>query len=91
MPYLVAYDIADDRRRALVATVLLDYGQRLQESLFLCHIKEDRKAEMVQRVTEEVARDQDRVHVTPVCAGCWAGVEVLGLAERPEDPESYVR
>jgi CRISPR-associated protein Cas2 len=91
MPYLVAYDIADDRRRTRVATVLLNYGQRLQESLFLCHIDAARKAEMLGRVEAEVAREQDRVHVVPVCAGCWEGVQVLGLGERPEDPEFYVR
>lgn len=32
--YLIAYDIADDRRRVLVATRLASYGDRVQFSVF---------------------------------------------------------
>jgi CRISPR-associated protein Cas2 len=34
MKMLVAYDISDDRRRDQAVRILLDYGQRVQESVF---------------------------------------------------------
>jgi CRISPR-associated protein Cas2 len=33
--YLIAYDVADDRRRARVSTKLSSYGDRLQYSVFI--------------------------------------------------------
>ena len=33
--YVVAYDIRDDRRRKRVANLLLSYGERVQESVFM--------------------------------------------------------
>jgi CRISPR-associated protein Cas2 len=38
MRYLITYDIADDRRREDVATVLSGYGPRVQLSVFECDI-----------------------------------------------------
>ena len=37
--FLVAYDIADDRRRALVASRLKAYGERIQFSVFIVDVK----------------------------------------------------
>lgn len=42
--YLIAYDIADDRRRNRVATLLKHYGKRLQYSVFLV---ESRPAKLI--------------------------------------------
>jgi CRISPR-associated protein Cas2 len=33
--YLIAYDIPDDRRRSRIADILLSYGRRVQESVFI--------------------------------------------------------
>jgi CRISPR-associated protein Cas2 len=38
MRYLITYDIADDRRREDVATVLSGYSPRVQLSVFECDI-----------------------------------------------------
>jgi len=37
--YLVAYDISDDRRRAVVAKCLQSYGDRVQYSVFVVDIR----------------------------------------------------
>lgn len=36
--YLISYDIASDRMRSKVAKKLLNYGKRVQYSVFECHI-----------------------------------------------------
>ncbi len=38
MQYWACYDIADDRRRQRLSDVLLDFGTRVQESVFQCLI-----------------------------------------------------
>jgi CRISPR-associated endonuclease Cas2 len=38
--YLVTYDVADDKRRDRVHRTLLDFGDALQFSVFLCDLNE---------------------------------------------------
>ena len=72
MRYLVGYDISDDKRRDRVATALLDFGQRLEESLFLVYAESARYKELMDRLSN-LAGDGplDRIHVIPVCDACW--------------------
>ena len=44
--YLAAYDISDDRRRTRVARLLLQYGQRLQKSVFEIEVDPDELPEL---------------------------------------------
>ena len=39
--FAICYDITDDRRRARVSTALLDYGARLQESVFVATLDDE--------------------------------------------------
>lgn len=39
--YVICYDILNDRARQRIAKVLLDYGQRVQKSVFELYIKEE--------------------------------------------------
>lgn len=48
--YVAAYDIQDNRRRAKVATVLSEYGERLQRSVFLVSIESEDLLTLKQRV-----------------------------------------
>lgn len=36
---LICFDISDKKRLRKTANVLLDYGKRVQHSIFECHIK----------------------------------------------------
>ena len=44
--YLVSYDISSDRVRGKVAKKLLDYGKRVQYSVFECDLDKKRYKEM---------------------------------------------
>ena len=79
MRYLVGYDIADDRRRDRVATTLLDFGKRLEESLFLVYAEPARHEELLARLRKLVdGAPLDRIHVVPICNACWSKVVVFG-------------
>ena len=91
MRYLVGYDISDDKRRDRVATTLLDFGQRLEESLFLVYAESARYKELMDRLAR-LAGDAplDRIHVIPVCDSCWRKSVTFGVGQLPEEPEFYV-
>lgn len=90
MRYLVTYDIADHRRRDRLATRLLDFGQRLEESVFLVDAADARLEALRERIGKEISLMEDRVHLVPVCEGCWKRAEAFGLAELPGDRRFYV-
>ena len=91
MLYLVAYDIADDARRNRTADALLDFGVRVQESVFECLIENDaRVRELLGRLREIAAADEDSVRVVPVCATCAAKLIIIGRGELTQDRDVYV-
>ena len=90
MQFVICYDIADDRRRTRVASALLDFGTRVQESVFVAHLDDELAGRMRERLTRVVDSDWDRVHVFEVCGECGKRVWTLGTAEVVRDPEWYV-
>ncbi len=89
MTILVSYDVSDDRRRAHLSAALLDYGSRVQESVFWIDAEEDIIPRMRSRITQ-IAAPEDSIWLVPVCAGCAGKIETLGIARRPVLPEFWV-
>lgn len=89
MQYLVAYDISDDVRRERAVRVLLDYGPRVQESVFYSEIDEELAVRMVARLRSVLAKE-DVLWVVPICRACMKGVITMGPTRVPEVPEFWV-
>ncbi len=90
MLYVVCYDIADDRRRERLAGALLDYGSRIQESVFAAHLDQELYERMMRRIGKIIDGASDRVHVIRLCQGCEDRVIALGLAEVKKDAAYWV-
>ena len=90
MQYVVCYDIADDARRSRVSNCLLDFGKRVQESVFIANLEDEDAARMVQRLDRLVHPNLDCVHIFELCAACDGKTRVLGVAETVRDQEFYV-
>ena len=41
---LVCYDVSDNKERRDLANIILEFGKRIQESVFLCDLHEERMA-----------------------------------------------
>ena len=90
MQYWVCYDIADDRRRQRLSDVLLDFGTRVQESVFQCLLDPALAEEMMARVRRTIEEHTDKVHVVAVCDACAGRVVVYGIAMQASDPEYLI-
>ena len=90
MQYVICYDIADDGRRSRVANALLDYGTRVQESVFVANLDEELAERMRQRVGRLIEAAWDRVHIFALCGACEKRTVYMGSAEKVEDAEFYV-
>lgn len=90
MQYVVCYDIADDKRRDHLAALLLNYGKRVQESVFVANLDSELAQRMSVEVEKAVDAERDRVHIFHLCRACVAGTVVMGTAEVVEDRAWYV-
>lgn len=68
MKALLIYDIADDRLRARVADMCLDYGlHRIQYSAFFGEMSHNRQEEILQRIKRKSGKKPLSVYVFPLC------------------------
>ena len=90
MQYVVCYDISDDARRSRLANCLLDFGSRVEESVFVANLDDALALRMMERVKRLVQENEDRVHVFELCLGCAGKTVTLGNAEVVEDHDFYI-
>ncbi|WP_322797236.1 CRISPR-associated endonuclease Cas2 [Tepidiforma sp.] len=61
--YLVAYDIADDRRLRDVYREMVGWGVRLQYSVYLCDLSKPELIRMRRRLLELIVPEKDSVAI----------------------------
>lgn len=79
MLWLICYDIEDDSTRQRAAQALLRYGERVQRSIYECHLN-TRELQALQRELENIVdRVSDRVRLYPLCRRDRPGIRVDGF------------
>lgn len=90
MRFVVCYDIADDMRREKAANALLDFGARIQESVFLATLDDELLERMMVRLEKVVDAIEDTVHIFALCAACEGKARSIGKARLPQDQDYYI-
>lgn len=90
LQWVVCYDSADDNRRDRLVKVLLDYGQRVQESVFWLEGEEDLAQRIRERIAKVVNVEEDLLWIVPLCGGCAKRIEPMGKQGKPTIPEYYI-
>lgn len=88
--HLVCYDIREPKRLMRVAKILLDFGTRVQYSVFECSLTEKQLALLQQRLKTVMKMDEDSVRFYRLCESCCSKAEVLGEGTIAETPEVYI-
>jgi len=81
--YVVAYDIADDRRRSKVVKVLEAIGHRVNFSVFECMLTDIQYRNMCERLSKHVVAKDDQVIIYPLCTECYARIRYMPEARKP--------
>ncbi len=76
--YVIAYDIADDRRRSKIHKILSGFGKWTQFSLFECFLTRKQLVLLYSKLAEHLVEQQDSVRFYPLCANCVERVETVG-------------
>lgn len=90
MLHVVCYDISSDKARDRMSRTLLDFGVRIQESVFECVLNTALRAEMIARLQRVPLGADDRVRVYRVCERCVEQVEIYGEGDITRDPDYYL-
>jgi CRISPR-associated protein Cas2 len=91
MIVVVAYDIADDRRREDVAMLLSGYGPRVQLSVFECQVRSvDELRRLRAEIRARVDPLDDQVRVYPTTAPSFAERVVIGARTVEERADYWI-
>lgn len=65
---MVIYDIVEDRVRAKIADLCLDYGlSRIQYSAFVGNLSHAHQDELLQKARRRLGRTEGRLALFPIC------------------------
>lgn len=91
MKYVVTYDIADDRRREDVATLLSGYGPRVQLSVFECEFRTRHETGTVRAKLRDLINPiEDQVRVYPLDDRAAGQVTVIGARMIEERQDFWI-
>ena len=83
---VLIYDVEEDRIRARVADICLDYGlERIQYSAFFGRLNRNRRQELCLRVQAEIGDESARVRVIPVCEDDLKDMWIFDQYRRDDD------
>ena len=90
MLYVICYDISDDKIRNQVSDRLLDFGVRIQESVFECVLDGESRERLIEKLDKIELAGTDRVRIYRLCQTCTDTVKIYGPGELTRDPEFYL-
>jgi len=82
--WIVAYDIKETKVRSRVSSILKDYGQRVQYSVFECWLTSRQLRDLRVRIKEEIEPD-DQVRWYSLCSWCASRITWQGIGKLTED------
>ena len=87
---VVAYDVADPKRLAKVASICEDYGVRVQYSIFECRLDQETFNDLWLEILEVIDEDEDRVVAYKIDARCAKETETAGTMVCSEKAVCYL-
>lgn len=84
MHILVTYDVSTDspkgrKRLRKVAQICKDFGQRVQKSVFECSVNEMQYEEVIRRLLDIIAKDEDSLRVYRLTEPAEKHVQAYGI------------
>ena len=82
---LIAFDLADDKRRRRLVKVLESFGVRAQESVFEAWLTERERQKLLYQANRQINAEADRLAVYVLSPIDFADIVSLGAGKVAED------
>ena len=90
MHYVISYDIPNDQRRLRLAKALLDFGDRVQYSVFEATLDKRLFDKLLKRIDNIIDVQEDSVRIYPMCAECETRKITLGQGPVSGERDVYI-
>lgn len=84
--YLVSYDISDDKRRNRIFRIMLDNGDHVQYSVFICQLSLKELVTLRAMLQENIKNNEDQIIILKLGAHIGAlesSLDCLGRTYKP--------
>lgn len=82
---VIAFDVADDKRRRRLVNVLESFGVRAQESVFEAWLTERERERLLYQAHQQIQTDSDRLAIYVLPPSDFADIVSLGLGKVAEN------
>jgi len=65
--FIVCYDVSCDRRRRQLENQIRPLGTRMQRSVFMCHVSENKLSAFTVKAKDILNEEEDRLSIYYVC------------------------
>ena len=86
---LISYDISNNRRRNRVARFLLNYGQRVQYSVFEMIEDQSELCRVFSSLIEMIEPEEDSLRMYVLCRSCRNEIRLAGKGRAFDINEEY--
>ncbi len=87
---LISYDIAADEIRLKVSKLLVNYGKRVQKSVFECNLEEKQYLWIKEKIDTLIDMDTDSVRYYILCLKCVQGIVVSGWGTVSQNEDLFI-
>lgn len=84
MLYLICYDTPDNKRRRQIVSLLEEFTERVQWSVFEGWMTDSQRLHLCLRLQGVIEPELDNVRIYRLCSYCQAGFISLGLGEQSQ-------
>lgn len=85
MLIMICYDVADNRRRNKIARLLEGWGERVQDSVFECHVTPAQQRRIINDIAKLIDAEEDKVRYYALCNKDRGKLQVLGNGSATQD------
>ncbi len=82
---VIAYDIMDDKKRNEISNMLLQYGRRVNRSVFECFLSDREFKSIKKSLKEKIKQGEDIILYYHLCRDCIERIEREGGENKPKD------
>ncbi|MDW7679424.1 MAG: CRISPR-associated endonuclease Cas2 [bacterium] len=86
----MSYDIEDDKTRTRLANKLLDFGPRVQFSVFEADVSPKELTKLNQVLSKVSLGERDSIRLYSFCESCLGKIKIWGKGEVTKDKDIYI-
>ena len=87
---VIGYDCSDDKRRLKISKIMMDYGDRVQYSVFEADLDKEMLQEMMERLRKVINSKEDSIRIYHICQNCLRQTAIKGRGQLTQQETFFI-